>query len=514
MDTAHGKVYLIGAGPGDPGLITVKAAECIKNADVVVYDYLASPALLAYADQNAEIIYVGKKGGDHTLTQDKINELLAQKAKQGHVVARLKGGDPFIFGRGGEEAETLIQQKIPFEVVPGVTSAVAAPAYAGIPLTHRDYTSSVSLITGHEDPLKAESSIQWDCLAKSGSTLVFLMGVKNLPNIVTQLIKNGKAPRTPVALVRWGTTTLQETVSGTLENIVDKVKEARLKPPAVIVVGEVVALREKMQWFENRPLFGKKIVVTRARVQASGLVDKLRRLGAHCIEVPTIEVVPPEDNTALEKAINHLERYDWIIFTSVNGVKHFFNSLFSQGLDVRALGHHQFACIGPVTRDELQKFGIISDVLPETYRAESIVAAFKNSEIKGKQILLPRAMEARTILPEELEKMGAHVHEVAAYETRQVTDARDDLLNHLHDQEIDMVTFTSSSTVKNFMALIPQQNQASLLSKITHACIGPITEDTAISLGITPQIVADTYTIDGLVEAIVAYYANEKEVSS
>ncbi|WP_459914277.1 uroporphyrinogen-III C-methyltransferase [Desulfocicer niacini] len=507
MDTANGKVYLIGAGPGDPGLITVKAAKCIKNADVVVYDYLASPVLLKYADKNAEIIYVGKKGGDHTLTQDKINELLAQKAEQGHVVARLKGGDPFIFGRGGEEAETLIERKIPFEVVPGVTSAVAAPAYAGIPLTHRDYTSSVSLITGHEDPLKEASSIKWDCLAKSGSTLVFLMGVKNLPNIVTQLVKNGKSAQTPVALVRWGTTTLQETVSGTLKDIVNKVKKARLKPPAIIVVGEVVSLREKMQWFENRPLFGKKIVVTRARIQASSLVDKLRQLGAHCVEVPTIQVVPPEDNTALKDAVNSLDRFEWIIFTSVNGVKYFFKTLFDQGLDVRALGAHQFACIGPVTRDELRKFGIVSDVLPETYRAESVVTAFKDKAIEGKSVLLPRAMEARTILPEELENMGAHVHEVTAYETRQVMDGQEELLALLHDQEIDMVTFTSSSTVKNFMALIPPEDQKSLLNGITNACIGPITADTAVSLDITPHIVAQEYTIDGLVEAIVAYYA-------
>ncbi len=509
METTNGKVYLIGAGPGDPGLITVKAVACIKEADVVVYDYLASPALLAYADKNAEIIYVGKKGGDHTLTQDKINDLLAQKGEQGHVVARLKGGDPFIFGRGGEEAETLIRRHIPFEVVPGVTSAIAAPAYAGIPLTHRDYTSSVSLITGHEDPLKETSSIQWDCLAKSGSTLVFLMGVKNLPNIVTQLIQNGKSPKTPVALVRWGTTTQQETVSGTLVDIVEKVKQAKLKAPAIIVVGEVVSLREKMNWFETRPLFGKTIVVTRARVQASGLVDRLRRLGAHCVEIPTIRVTAPKDNTPLVEAVSDLKLYDWIIFTSVNGVKYFFNTLFSKGLDVRALGHHQFACIGPVTRDELKKFGIVSDVLPDTYRAESVVAAFTDHDLKGKSILLPRAMEARTILPDELRKMGAHVHEVTAYETCQVSDNQEELLALLNDQKIDMITFTSSSTVKNFMALIPQQDH-SLLTGITHACIGPITEETAISLGIPPRIVADTYTIDGLVDVIVAYYEKEK----
>ncbi|SMC35713.1 uroporphyrinogen III methyltransferase / synthase [Desulfocicer vacuolatum DSM 3385] len=510
MDKTNGIIYLIGAGPGDPGLITVKAVECIKAADVVVYDYLASPTLLSYAKPGAEIIYVGKKGGDHTLTQDKISELLAQKGEQGHVVARLKGGDPFIFGRGGEEAEVLIERNISFEVVPGVTSAVAAPAYAGIPLTHRDYTSSVSLITGHEDPLKETSSIHWDCLAKSGSTLVFFMGVKNLPNIVNQLLENGKSSQTPVALVRWGTTTRQQTVSGTLSNIVEKVKEAKLKSPAIIVVGEVVSLRENMKWFENRPLFGKKIVVTRARAQASGLVDKLRHLGAHCIEIPTIKVVPPRDNTPLEDAVSSLEKYEWIIFTSVNGVKHFFNTLFAKGLDVRVLGRHKFACIGPVTRDELGKFGIVSDVLPKTYRAESVVEAFKDAEINGKKILLPRAMEARTILPEELRNMGAHVHEVTAYETQQVSTAKEELMALLRNGEIDMVTFTSSSTVKNFMALIPEQERTSLLSDVLHACIGPITEDTAVSLGLAPEIVADSYTIDGLVDVIVAYYTGKE----
>ena len=510
MDTTNGKIYLIGAGPGDPGLITVKAVECIKAADVVVYDYLASPALLSHAREDAEIIYVGKKGGDHTLTQDKISELLAQKGEQGHVVARLKGGDPFIFGRGGEEAEVLIQRNIDFEVVPGVTSAVAAPAYAGIPLTHRDYTSSVSLITGHEDPLKETSSIQWDCFAKSDSTLVFFMGVKNLPNIVTKLIENGKSSQTPVALVRWGTTPRQETVSGTLSNIVEKVKKAKLKSPAIIVVGDVVSLRENMKWFENKPLFGKKIVVTRARVQASGLVDKLRQLGAHCVEIPTIKVVAPENNTPLVDAVNTLDQYEWIIFTSVNGVKFFFKTLFAQGLDVRALGNHQFACIGPVTRDELEKFGIVSDVLPETYRAESVVDAFKDRGIGDKKILLPRAMEARTILPEELRNMGAHVHEVTAYETQQVSNAKEELMALLKDKEIDMVTFTSSSTVKNFMALIPEKDRAPLLSGVIHACIGPITEDTAISMGLAPQIVADTYTIDGLVDVIVAHYTRKE----
>ncbi|MBF0235317.1 MAG: uroporphyrinogen-III C-methyltransferase, partial [Desulfamplus sp.] len=497
-----------GAGPGDPGLITVRGMECIKKADVVVYDYLAAPALLKYARKDAQIIYVGKKGGDHTMSQDKISELLADKGRMGLVVARLKGGDPFIFGRGGEEAETLIEAGVDFEIVPGVTSAVAAPAYAGIPLTHRDYTSSVSLVTGHEDPLKDETNIRWDTLAQSGSTLVFFMGVKNLPNIRDNLVKNGKSPDTPVALIRWGTTPEQQTVTGTLSNIVEKVAEAKLKPPAIIVVGEVVSLREKMQWFEKRPFHGKRIVVTRARAQSSGLIATLTELGATCIEIPTIKVVPPSDNTPLEKAIANIKNYDWIVFTSVNGVKFFFDTLFKIGRDVRDMGHLKCACIGPVTKEELFTHGIVSDILPESYRAESVVQAFSDIDISGKNILLPRAKEARSVLPEELTKMGAVLDEVTAYVTEQVSDEKDKLIELLQKGGIDMITFTSSSTVKNFKSLLPDDKFGQLMKNVKVASIGPITSDTAQEEGMQPDIVATDYTIPGLVKAMVEYYNN------
>ncbi|WP_342743901.1 uroporphyrinogen-III C-methyltransferase [Desulfamplus magnetovallimortis] len=453
---------------------------------------------------------LAKKGGDHTMTQDKINELLAQKGEMGHTVARLKGGDPFIFGRGGEEAEVLIERGVPFEIVPGVTSAVAAPAYAGIPLTHRDYTSSVSLITGHEDPSKEESSINWKSFAQSGSTLVFLMGVKNLPRITENLILNGKSPDTPVALVRWGTTTRQESVTGTLETIVENVKKAGLKAPAIIVVGDVVSLRDKMRWFEDRPLFGKQIVVTRARAQASGFIETLTELGATCIEIPTIKVVAPQDNTPLEKALKEIAKYDWIVFTSVNGVKFFFDTLFKSGKDVRIMGHLKCACIGPVTKQELMKHGIVCDVLPESYRAESVIEAFSGMEIKNKNILLPRAKEARSILPEELSKMGAIVEEVTVYITEQVEDEKQKLLSLLEKNEIDMVTFTSSSTVKNFKALLPQNSFKAMLENVKTASIGPITSDTAKSEGIIPDITASEFTIPGLINAIIDYYRNRE----
>lgn len=502
----NGKVYLVGAGPGDPGLISVKGKECITRADVLVYDYLASPTLLAHADASAEMIYVGKKGGDHTMTQDEINALLVREAGSGRTVTRLKGGDPFIFGRGGEEAEVLIQAGIPFEIVPGVTSAIAAPAYAGIPLTHRKFTSTLAFITGHEDPGKETSSINWEALAKGIGTLVFLMGVRNLPHITRRLMDHGRPPDTPVALVRWGTTPSQQTVTGTLETIAEDVKAAGLTSPSVIVVGDVVTLRESMKWFESRPLFGKKIVVTRARQQASDLVKKLSSLGADCVESPTIKIVPPTDTSPMDMAIEKIGSYDWVVFTSVNGVISFFQRLFEKGRDARSLGHIRTAAIGPVTSAKLLAFGINSDIVPESFRAESVVDAFTRENVAGKKILLPRAEEARPVLPVELAKMGAVVDEVTAYHTRAVAEGREDLLNLLEEKRVDTVTFTSSSTVKNFRALLPPGRENSLMKNVVIASIGPITTRTAVELGFKVQLTAETYTIEGLCEAIVRYY--------
>jgi len=500
------KVYLVGAGPGDPELITVKGLECIKKADVLIYDFLASPFLLKHASTQTEIIYVGKKGGDHTLSQDRINALIVEKAKSGSTVTRLKGGDPFIFGRGGEEAEVLIQAGIPFEIVPGVTSAIAAPAYAGIPLTHRKFTSTVAFVTGHEDPAKEASSIDWASLAKGIGTLVFLMGVKNLPHIADRLLSHGMDPETPVALVRWGTTARQFTVTGTLDTIAERVKATGLKPPAIIVVGHVVTLRETMKWFENRPLMGRRIVVTRAREQASDLVKRLSDLGAECIECPTIETVPPDDAKPLDTAIDDLSSYEWLIFTSVNGVNFFFNRLFEKNKDVRALNHVHTAVIGPATAKRLFDFGLKSDIVPESYRAESVVKAFAQEDIAGKKILLPRAKEARPVLPIELTRMGAVVDEVTAYCTKAVKDDADVILKRLKEHTIDMITFTSSSTVKNFRALLPSEGLDSLIQGVTIAAIGPITADTARNLGFDVHIVAESYTIAGLCEAIQQYY--------
>jgi uroporphyrinogen III methyltransferase/synthase len=497
-----GKVFLVGAGPGDPGLITVKGFECLKSARVVIYDYLASPELLRHVSPEAEVIYVGKKGGDHTLPQSEINRLIVEKAREGGTIVRLKGGDPFVFGRGGEEAEILIDQGVVVEIVPGVTSAVAAPAYAGIPLTHRDYTATVAFVTGHEDPTKSESGIDWPSLAKGIGTLVFFMGVRNLPHITANLVACGRPADTPVALIQWGTTQRQKTVTGTLETIVDIVRKAGISSPAIIVVGEVVKLREKLKWFENRPLVGQTIVVTRAREQASDLVSRLSELGASCVEFPVISFSPPETWDEVDQAISSLSSYDWVVFTSVNGVRFFFERLFAKGRDVRALGHVRLAVIGPATAAKLMEFGLKSDILPESYRAESIVEAFARTPMNGKQVLLPRAREARTVLPEELARMGARVDDVAVYRTHTADTDAEWLVSMLEKRRVSVITFTSSSTVQNFLSLLPVDRIHNLLEGVVLASIGPITTETAQKKGLSVHVTASEYTIPGLCRAI------------
>ncbi len=499
------KVYLIGAGPGDPGLITVKAVKAIKQADVVVYDYLANPRLLSYARAEAEKIYVGKKGGHHTLSQEGINQLLVEKAKEGKVVARLKGGDPFLFGRGGEEAEVLVEAGIPFEVIPGVTSAIAAPAYAGIPVTHREHTSTFSMVTGHEDPTKQGSAIDWAALAKIG-TIAFLMGMKNLPRICANLIREGKPEDTPVAVIRWGSTPRQRVVTGTLADIVKKVEEARLGPPSIILVGEVVRLREKLNWFETKPLFGKRILVTRTREQASKLVELLDDLGAECLEVPTIKIEPLEDYHALDQALTHLEDFDWVVFTSVNGVRYFFARLFACGKDARALAKARLAAIGQATAEALNDYGLKVDLLPQEFRAEGLITAFAELGVSGKKILIPRALEAREILPQKLQEMGAEVLVAPAYRTV-IPEEEAARARELLREGVDVVTFTSSSTAKNLLAMLGDEAHE-LLSPVVRASIGPITSATLKKAGLPPQIEAQEFTVPALVKAIREYFAS------
>ncbi|MGD9074924.1 MAG: uroporphyrinogen-III C-methyltransferase [Desulfobacteraceae bacterium] len=505
-----GIVYLVGAGPGDPGLLTLKAKACLEEADAVIYDYLANEAFLDHADKKAEMIYVGKKGGEHTLSQEEINQLIVDKAQKGLTVVRLKGGDPFIFGRGGEEAEELVKAGVSFEVVPGVTSAIAVPAYAGIPLTHRDYTSTVAFITGHEDPRKETSSIAWDKLATSVGTLVFLMGVGNLPQIAKRLMAHGRSPDTPVALIQRGTVPEQKTVVGRLQDIAERAQSEGLKPPAIIVVGDIVNLREQLNWFENKPLFGKRIVVTRAREQASGFLAHLNALGAACIEFPTIQVVPPKSWDPLDRAVMRLERYQWLLFTSVNGVKYFFKRLEDLGLDMRELRDMKVGAIGPKTAEAVYKKGIRPDLVPEEYRAEAVVEAFKKWDVKGVKILLPRAAKAREVLPVELVKLGANVDEIPAYETVRPDHDKGRVKDMLERGEIDMVTFTSSSTVSNFMEMFHEERQhlKEWMAKVGVACIGPITARTAEERGLSVSLIPEEYTIEALTNAIVDYFSS------
>ena len=503
-----GKVFLVGAGPGDPGLITVKGKECLQSADVVIYDYLANREFLDFAREKAELIYVGKKGGSHTMKQEDINALIITKAREGNRVVRLKGGDPFIFGRGGEEAEELVAAGIPFEVVPGVTSAIAVPAYAGIPLTHRDYTATVAFITGHEDPQKDKSHIAWDKLATGAGTLVFLMGVGNLASIAKNLMNNGRKPETPVAVIRRGTLAEQKTVKGQLKNIAQIVKKEGLTPPAIIVVGEVVGLREHLNWFEKRPLFGKKIIVTRAREQASGFLKELALLGADCIEFPTIEVTPPIDWEPLDSAIKNLDDYHWLVFTSVNGVRFFLKRLHENQRDIRDLKGLKIATIGPKTAEALSELGIRPDLIPDEYRAEAVIASFRDRDVKGSRILLPRAEKAREILPEELRKMGAHVDVVHAYKTIKPEYNREDIIKMFQEGTVHMVTFTSSSTVENFVEMFDSARAElrDCMKSVAIACIGPITADTARENQMEVTVVPPNYTIEALTKAIVEYF--------
>jgi uroporphyrinogen III methyltransferase/synthase len=501
-----GKVYLIGAGPGDPGLITVKGLRCLETADVVVYDYLANEQLLSRIREGAEKIYVGKKGGDHTLPQDQINELIIARAKEGKSVARLKGGDPFIFGRGGEEAEELAQAGIPFEVVPGVTSAIAVPAYAGIPLTHRDYTSTVAFITGHEDPTKEESKIAWDKISTGVGTLVFLMGVGNLSRIAQELIRNGRAPETPVALIRWGTLPEQETVLGRLSDIGEIAQTRKVKPPVIILVGEVVALREKLNWFETLPLFGKKILVTRAREQASDLSERLRVLGATPVEFPTIAILPPESWADVDHCLQQMVLYDWIIFTSANGVKFLLERLSALGRDVRDLRGPRVCAIGPKTAEALEELKIKVSFVPQEYRAEAIFEGLKKEKLKGKNILIPRAKAARDVLPEELRKAGAAVDVVEVYQTVLPRENRAEVLDLLEKGGISAVTFTSSSTVGNFVEMLGPEDARRLTAGIPVASIGPITAEKARSLGIETTVMPAEYTIPALVQSLAEHF--------
>lgn len=496
----RGKVYIIGAGPGDPGLITVRGVECLKRSDVVVYDYLVGQDILRFAGKGARLIYVGKKGGDHSVSQDNLNRILVEKASEGNIVARLKGGDPFIFGRGGEEALVLSEANIPFEIIPGVTSAIAVPAYGGIPLTHRDYTSTVAFVTGHEDPTRDKSNIDWERISTIG-TVVFLMGVRNLGHIVENLTGGGRDLDTPVALIRWGTTADQETLTGTLESIVERAKEKNFSPPAIFVVGDVVKLREDLNWFEKKPLFGMGVVITRPEKQSEEFAELLREEGARVIYFPTIKIIPPEDFSDMDTALKNIEEYQWIIFTSANGVRFFFDRAREIGKDIRALKGIGICAIGPVTADAIEKRGIRVDLMPDEYVSESVVDVFGALGLKGKNVLLPRAEVARDVIPQGLSKLGASVDVVAAYRSVNSGKKKSELVEMIRQGKVDIITLTSPSTAINFLDIMGEDIHLPEYVKI--ACIGPVTAAAVKELGFKVNIVSKSYTISGLVESLV-----------
>ena len=500
-----GIVYLVGSGPGDPGLITLRGVECLSRAEVIVYDYLANEQLLNHAPASAERIYAGKIGGRHNQDQDEINTLLVKKGREGKIVVRLKGGDPFVFGRGGEECQALHEAGVPFEIVPGVTASFGASAYAGIPLTHRDYTASVTLVTGQEGKNKDESQIDWERLSHGNGTIVFYMGIKTLRHNMERLIQHGKNPQTPVALVRWGTLPKQQVLIGTLADIADHAEAHGFKPPAVTIVGEVVTMREKLRWFDARPLFGKKLMVTRAVAQAGEFATMLTERGAAVIECPTIRLVEPEQWEPLDAALRILSSYDWLVLTSGNAVRALFQRLETLGLDARALGGCRVCALGPKTAEAIKAFGVRADLVASDYRAEGVVAEFAKMDITAQKILYPRADRAREAIPRELFSMGALVDCPVVYRTILPEKLPPEAIFALEKRSVDCITFTSSSTVQNLARMLGEDRMLDMLKGVAIASIGPVTSRSCRELGLKVDIEPSEYTLTALADAVEAF---------
>ncbi len=504
MPLEPGKCFLVGAGPGDLGLVTLRAKQLIEQADVIFYDALCNAEMLAWTREDAEIVFAGKRAGEHTLSQDEINALLVEKARQGKAVVRLKGGDPLVFGRGAEEAKALALAGIQFEIVPGITSAIAAAAYAGIPVTHREQNSHVTFFTGHEEVTKTENAIDYDALVKLGGTQVMLMGVERLDAITREMLARGSRPDLPVALVRWGTTARQKTIVGTLATIAERVRASGFEAPAIAIFGDVVLLRNELSWFEDRPLFGKRIVVTRTRRQAGILSSELRVLGADVIELPTIRIAPPANLREFAELVQDAHSYDWIVFTSPNGVEAFFEIFFKLYDDAREIGGAKIAAIGPATAQRVRDFHLRVDMQPEEFVAEALLREFeKLGGIENLKVLIARAERARDLLPKGLAGMGAIVDEAFAYrtvaETSDVTGAR----RRFVEEGADLITFTSSSTVENFLDLkLPWP------AGMKVASIGPVTSATARERGLSVDVEAVQHDISGLVSAIRQFFGS------
>jgi uroporphyrinogen III methyltransferase/synthase len=499
----RGKVYIVGAGPGDIGLLTVKGLRALRRAEVVVYDFHLNAQILNYINHDALFIYAGKRGGLHSMSQEEINQALISNAREGRIVCRLKGGDPFVFGRGGEEAEALAREGIEFEVIPGISSAIAAPAYAGIPLTHRQYSSSFAVVPGYEDPTKGESSINWEKLSTGVGTIVFLMAVKNIAFVCRRLIENGRSPDTPVAVIRWGTRSDQTTIVSDLRSIADVVRERDIKPPAVMVVGEVVRLREGLRWYERKPLFGHRILVTR---EQSGGFEVLEDLGAEVIEFPTIRIVPPADLSGLDAAIEGIESYQWLIFTSANGVNFFFQRFFERDRDIRDLKGIRICAIGTKTASEIRRYGIKVDLVPEEFNAEGLVEAFVREHgaqgLKGVRFLLPRAEVGREVLPERIRELGGEIDVVTAYRAIKPETHGKRLKRFLREGRITIATFTSAATFNNFLSIMGDE-AIDLLRDVTIAVIGPVTKRAVEKAGLRVSIMPEKATIEAMIQGII-----------
>lgn len=494
----RGFISFAGAGPGNPKLLTLRAREVLEEADVVLYDHLVDRRILEFAP-DAKHIYAGKVAGNpKSISQKTIESLLVRQARSGKKVVRLKGGDPFIFGRGGEEALHVARHKIPFEIIPGVTAGIAAPAYAGIPLTHRGLASEVLFLTAHEDPMKKHSGIDWKAAAQFKGTLVLYMGAKTLSNSVRLLIQYGKNPETPVSMIQWGTTPVQKTVVGTLQTIVRKVREAKLSSPTVTVIGEVNRLRRKLAWFEEKPLFGKKVLITRPRRQTSSLRDALEAQGAYVMECPTIEIAPLGNFRVLDKIIGGINQFDWAVFTSENGVQAFFERLHRLGKDARVLGKVKIAAIGPGTKAKLNQYSVEPDLVPDTFSSVGLARVLRKTSVSGKRFLLLRTDIAPKVLPEALRKAGAVVTEMAVYRTQKSKQLHRKLNKLICQTPPDYVTFTSASTANHFFeALNGHRFRSKLIS------IGPETSKAIRRAGARIRREARPHTIEGLVKAIL-----------
>jgi len=503
------KVFLVGAGPGDPMLITLKGLECMQNSDVIIYDRLINKSILSYAKKDAELIYCGKRPKAHSMKQDEINRLMIRKSREGKTVTRLKGGDPFIFGRGGEEAMALAKEKIPFEIVPGVSSAIAVPTYAGVPLTHRGYASSVAFITGHRKQGSATNIITKE-IANFPGTLVILMVMENIHSLFEELIKQGKKPNTPVAVIESGTTSQQKTLIGTLEEIEEKIKQNGFTSPAVIVVGDVVNLRESLKWYERKPLFGKKILVTSPEVQASRMADYLSALGAEVIKFPAIKITPVDNYDKIDKAIKRIERYHWIIFTSQNGVDFFMERFAKSGRDIRDLKGIRFATIGKRTSEKLREYKINTDFVPREYTSEALVKGLKRYKVRGKNFLITKSKKVRDIISNELKKIGAKVYEMPLYKIEEKKENIKKVEPLLKHNEIDGIIFTSPSGVKSFFNRLKSKKLRNCIKNTKIISIGPVTARAIESFGIQNDIIPEEYTVKAIVEAIERYFKNKK----